>query len=106
MFGLSIQVRDSNIKKWWEEANDSNWAGFSFMEKSKTMKEKLKVWNREVFGNISSGKVSLTARIDCLDTMEEASLNDDQWREKVMLKASHADLILKEQQAVAAQIEN
>ena len=49
------------------------WEGHKFMSKLKVVKSELKVWNREVFGDLREGKrqiLSYVARIDSLEQEE------------------------------------
>lgn len=64
------------------------------MEKLKCLKGKLKVWNREVFGDIRLKKNEVTARIDEIDTIElEGPLERGLKEERVSLKGVLAELI-------------
>ena len=40
------------VKTWWEECPVTGWEGFKFMKKLKYIKEKIRTWNKEVFGDI------------------------------------------------------
>ena len=49
------------IKEWWEEARVNGFASDVGANKLKYIKVKLKIWNREVFGDIRATKyVSLS----------------------------------------------
>lgn len=41
-----------NIREWWVEGEEQGWAGFRFIRKLTFAKEKLKVWNKETFGDV------------------------------------------------------
>ncbi|KAK9938260.1 hypothetical protein M0R45_015010 [Rubus argutus] len=36
-----------NFKRWWSEENFHGWTGFTFMQKLRSLKEKVKVWSKE-----------------------------------------------------------
>lgn len=40
------------IKRWWNEEEQSGWKGYEFMIRLKSLKGKLKVWRKEVFGDV------------------------------------------------------
>lgn len=42
----------AKVEEWWNGAKVEGWTNFCFMRKLKAMKEKLKMWNVEVFGDI------------------------------------------------------
>lgn len=42
----------ANLLVWWNERVQGRWEGYRFMEKLKSLKGKLKGWNREVFGDM------------------------------------------------------
>ncbi|KAK9950555.1 hypothetical protein M0R45_006040 [Rubus argutus] len=45
-----------NFKRWWGVENFYGWAGFTFMRKLRSLKEKVKVWSKEMFGDIEKEK--------------------------------------------------
>jgi len=60
------------IKKWWEEVEVTGFASFVLASKLKVVKEELKIWNREVFGDVRLKKFSLLGSINALDAKEES----------------------------------
>ena len=60
------------IKKWWEEEEIDGFASFVIARKIKVVKEELKKWNREVFGDIRLKKFNLLGSINILDAKEES----------------------------------
>ena len=46
------------IRSWWREIEVKGTASFKLAAKMKGIKQKLKAWNREVFGNLECNKVS------------------------------------------------
>jgi len=64
----------------------------------KHIKEKLKIWNRDVFGDIKIQKHNLLDTISSLDTKEESSgLTSDEIQQKSVAKADWAKIILLEE---------
>ncbi|XP_028120048.1 uncharacterized protein LOC114317506 [Camellia sinensis] len=51
---LSHKSFMSEVKKRWEEAQVQGWAGFRVMKKLNMLRSHLRVWNKEVFGNIDT----------------------------------------------------
>lgn len=51
----------------WEEDDQPGWAGYSFMNKQKTIKQKQKRWNKEVHGNVDLERTELERRIHSLE---------------------------------------
>lgn len=51
----------------WVGLKVDGWKAFAFKEKLKLMKEKLKVWNKEVFGNLDNKIDSLIADLNSFD---------------------------------------
>lgn len=43
---------EQNIKSWWGEKATEKWGALNIQGKLKNLKEKLKCWNRIVFGNV------------------------------------------------------
>jgi hypothetical protein len=56
-----------NFKKWWGEESVYGWEGFKFMRKLRGVKEKIKVWSKETYGNAGSEKKDLEELIKQLD---------------------------------------
>jgi len=61
------------ISKWWGQLHVPGFASFLVASKLKYLKEKLKVWNKEVFGDIEAKKHKLIELINSLDMKEESS---------------------------------
>ena len=60
------------IKAWWEEVQVPGFASFIVVIKLKYIKERLKIWNREVFGDIKIQKHKILGMINSLDMKEES----------------------------------
>jgi len=61
------------IKEWWEETQPHGFASYVIASKLKYIKAKLKVWNREIFGDIRVKKHKLLEAINFLDLKEEST---------------------------------
>jgi len=60
------------IKEWWGEVQEQVFASFIVAKKLKYIKEKMKIWNRDVFGDMKMRKHNLLGTINSLDTKEES----------------------------------
>ncbi|XP_028056784.1 uncharacterized protein LOC114260796 [Camellia sinensis] len=58
------------FKEWWENARVHGWEGFKFMRRLRGVKENLKIWKREVFGDTGEMKAELVREIGELDVKE------------------------------------
>ncbi|XP_021820446.1 uncharacterized protein LOC110762145 [Prunus avium] len=59
-----------NFKDWWAEEHLIGWPGFNFMRRLKAVKGKLRVWSKEVFGDVAATKKLAEARIVEIDRLE------------------------------------
>lgn len=67
------------------------------MEKLKGVKEKIKVWIRESFGDKNLAKSEILGKIERLDSKEEDSfLEKDESEERRILRNRLEDIIFKE----------
>ncbi|KAF5187408.1 hypothetical protein FRX31_023005, partial [Thalictrum thalictroides] len=82
------------MKEWWEEVHYEGRASYIWWCKIKYLKEKLKIWNREVFGNVEE-KIKLKVdQIEVIDRKEETDvLEDGELVERVMLKCELEELV-------------
>lgn len=55
-------------KETWEEVQVHDWAGFVIVQKLRAVKDRLKVWNKEVFGNINCALQDTEAKLHHFDT--------------------------------------
>ena len=60
------------IKKWWEEEEVEGYAIYVLARKLKVVKDELKKWNIEVFGDIKLRKYNLMDSVNALDVKEES----------------------------------
>ncbi|GMQ08395.1 hypothetical protein CsSME_00052136 [Camellia sinensis var. sinensis] len=86
------------FEEWWNTATYQGWEGYKFMRKLKVIKENVKQWNREIFGNLESTKYTLEiqgSEIEALRgerrelglKLEELTLREQIfWAQKVKVK--------------------
>ena len=87
-----------NFKKWWEESEVRGWEGFKFMKKLEQVKQKLKAWNTEVFGDVRIIKGQILKRIQEIDKEEvRGVLREEVVIERRELKEKLGDVLLKEE---------
>ena len=85
------------VKEVWDNAEVQGWEGFKFMRKLKSLKDKLKVWNREVFGDIQIKKDEILKEIKTLDRLDmEGLISSEDRKKKVSLLNDFEELLLKE----------
>ena len=53
------------IRNWWRGIEVRGTASYRLEAKMKELKQKLKVWNREVFGNLEGNKSAALQQVDC-----------------------------------------
>ena len=61
-----------DFAKWWKDVTPTGWEGYKFMTKLKIIKQKVKKWNAEVFGDLRLQKTSLIRKIKDLDVLESS----------------------------------
>ncbi|XP_058217549.1 uncharacterized protein LOC131328649 [Rhododendron vialii] len=66
-------------KSTWNECQVTGWAGFIIMQKLKAVKHKLKVWNKEVFGDVTLALQKTESALHQFELLEEErQLNEDE----------------------------
>ncbi|VVA25489.1 Hypothetical predicted protein, partial [Prunus dulcis] len=86
------------FKQWWGEDQINGWEGYKFSRRLRTIKQKIKVWNKEVFGDLVSAKKEAEARIAALDLMEgQGGLDNTLRKEREDLYFMVSDLVHKEE---------
>ncbi|CAN0856996.1 LINE-1 retrotransposable element ORF2 protein [Linum grandiflorum] len=86
------------VERSWEEAPRGPSCLFLFSRKLKWLKEKLKVWNKEVFGHIETQVTEVSNKIFELDTKEEDNfLTDDERIYRCLLKNKLDELWRREE---------
>ncbi|RVW31445.1 LINE-1 reverse transcriptase-like [Vitis vinifera] len=88
------------VRSWWREIEVRGTASYRLAAKTKKLKQKLKVWNREVFGNPEDNKRTALQQVDHWDgvecerslSLEETELKNEakeSYKKWVMLEESH-----------------
>ena len=73
-------------------------ASYKLATKLKAIKQKLKVWNREVFGNLESNKLAALQQVDFWDQVEsERSLIEEEFARKKEAKEDYAKWVKLEE---------
>ena len=86
------------VKTWWEECPVTGWEGFKFMKKLKYIKEKIRTWNKEVFGDIRVKKREILHELEVLDRLEsEGGLVEDQGVRMVALRNELDEVLSREE---------
>eukprot|EP00268_Persea_americana_P017810 TRINITY_DN18653_c0_g1_i1.p2 TRINITY_DN18653_c0_g1~~TRINITY_DN18653_c0_g1_i1.p2 ORF type:complete len:123 (-),score=26.57 TRINITY_DN18653_c0_g1_i1:203-571(-) len=60
------------IQGWWEESKVEGWAGYWLAIKLKLLKNKIKEWAKENFGEVRIQKLNILTEIQALDMKEES----------------------------------
>ncbi|EXC19385.1 Dihydrolipoyllysine-residue acetyltransferase component 3 of pyruvate dehydrogenase complex [Morus notabilis] len=82
---------------WWGNMNPVGWEGYKIMEKLKGLKDKLKTWNKESFGDTNLARSELLGRIERLDSKEEESgLDNGDREERKFLRNRLEEIIFKD----------
>ena len=86
------------IRSWWREIEVRGTASYRLAAKTKELKQKLKVWNREVFGNLEGNKRAALQQVDYWDGVEsERSLSLEETELKKEAKESYKKWVLLEE---------
>lgn len=65
-------------KETWDDTQAHKWAGFSIMQKLKAIKLKLKVWNKEEFGDVNEALKTKENDLHAFDLLvEERQLSSE-----------------------------
>ncbi|XP_058198544.1 uncharacterized protein LOC131314067 [Rhododendron vialii] len=74
---LDIWLSNPNCRRiareTWDDVHVTGWAGFIFVQKLRAIKDKLKVWNKEDFGDINCALQHTEAELHQLDVLAEES---------------------------------
>jgi hypothetical protein len=68
---LKVEGFVDRIREWWSSYDFAGSPSFVLGVKLKVLKQDLKVWNKDVFGDLSSRKLSLLREISSLDGLDE-----------------------------------
>ena len=86
------------IDQWWGEARVNGYASYAIANKLKYIKVKLKIWKREVFGDIRTKKFVSRSIINSLDAKEESDgLSRDELIQRKAARDDWAKLTLMEE---------
>ncbi|RVW51255.1 hypothetical protein CK203_075421 [Vitis vinifera] len=88
---LKVEGFKDLLRSWWQGMVVSGRASYKLATKLKGMKEKLKVWNREVFGNLETNKMVALQQVDHWDQVEsERRLTEEEFARKKEAKDGYA----------------
>ncbi|RVW86677.1 LINE-1 reverse transcriptase-like [Vitis vinifera] len=88
---LRVEGFKELLRSWWQGMVVSGRASYKLASKLKGMKEKLKVWNREVFGNLETNKMAALQQVDHWDQVEsERRLTEEEFARKKEAKDDYA----------------
>ncbi|RVW27502.1 Transposon TX1 uncharacterized 149 kDa protein [Vitis vinifera] len=86
------------IRNWWREIEVRGTASYRLAAKMKELKQKLKAWNREVFGNLKGNKSAALQQVDYWDRVEsERRLSLKETELKKEAKESYKKWVLLEE---------
>ncbi|RVW43437.1 putative ribonuclease H protein [Vitis vinifera] len=86
------------IRSWWREIEVRGTASYRLAAKTKELKQKLKVWNREVFGHLEDNKRAALQQVDYWDGVEsERSLSLEETEVKKEAKESYQKWVMLEE---------
>ena len=88
----------SDFSNWWKEIVPVAWEGYKFMTRLKLIKERVKIWNVDVFGDLRLQKQSLIRRIKELDGLEYSGNWSNQLKDERFSAQSNLDKILLEEE--------
>ena len=86
------------LRGWWQGSEVRGRASFRLATKMKELKQKIKVWNREVFGRLEVNKISTLQQVEYWDGVEsERSLSEGETELKKEAKDSFKKWVLMEE---------
>ncbi|KAL5549263.1 hypothetical protein UlMin_004494 [Ulmus minor] len=84
-------------EQWWRGIEVEGWESYRMMEKLRALKDKIKAWNKEVFGDTRLIKKEVVEKIAGLDKKEEMTQLDVGERElRLSLRNQMEELVFKE----------
>ncbi|XP_059598831.1 uncharacterized protein LOC132255113 [Vitis vinifera] len=88
---LKVEGFQELIHSWWQGIEVRGSASYRLATKMKEVKQKLKVWNREVFGRLEDNKAAAIQLVDHWDMVEsERRLSEEETISKKEAKESYA----------------
>ena len=95
---LKVEGFKDLLRSWWQVMSVSGRASYRLATKLKVIKQKLKVWNREVFGNLESNKMAALQQVDYWDQVEgERGLTEEELSRKKEVKDDYAKWVKLEE---------
>ncbi|RVW62494.1 hypothetical protein CK203_064025 [Vitis vinifera] len=95
---LKVEGFKDLLRSWWQGMSVSGRASYKLATKLKGIKQKLKVWNREVFGNLESNKMAALQQVDYWDQVEsERGLIEEELSRKKEAKEDYAKWVKLEE---------
>ncbi|XP_059592566.1 uncharacterized protein LOC132253677 [Vitis vinifera] len=95
---LKVEGFKDLLRSWWQGMSVSGRASYKLATKLKGIKQNLKVWNREVFGNLESNKLATLQQVDYWDQVEsERSLSEEEFSKKKEAKEGYAKWVKLEE---------
>ncbi|KAL5539489.1 hypothetical protein UlMin_044009 [Ulmus minor] len=84
-------------EQWWRGIEVEGWESYKIMEKLRALKDKIQVWNKEVFGDTRIIKKEVVEKIAGLDKKEEmAQLDVGEKELRLSLRNQLEELVFKE----------
>ena len=68
---LKIDGFKDLVRSWWNGYSVEGYSNHYIAEKLKALKKDLKIWNKEVVGNVSSNRAEAFARLQCWEAKEK-----------------------------------
>ena len=68
---LKIDGFKDLVRSWWNGYSVEGYSSHCIAEKLKALKKDLKIWNKEVVGNVSSNRVEAFARLQYWEAKEK-----------------------------------
>ncbi|KAJ9691417.1 hypothetical protein PVL29_013560 [Vitis rotundifolia] len=95
---LKVEGFQELIHSWWQGIEVRGSASYRLATKMKEVKQKLKVWNREVFGRLEDNKAAALHLVDHWDMVEsERRLSEEETISKKEAKESYAKWVSLEE---------
>ncbi|RVX02656.1 Transposon TX1 uncharacterized 149 kDa protein [Vitis vinifera] len=95
---LKVEGFKDLLRGWWQEAGGRGRASFRVASKLKFLKDKIKSWNREVFGRVEVNKNLALQQVDFWDRVEsDRSLTERELELKTEAKEAFKNWVLLEE---------
>ena len=95
---LKVEGFKDLLRSWWQGMSVSGRASYRLATKLKVIKQNLKVWNKEVFGNLESNKMAALQQVDYWDQVEgERGLTEEELSRRKEVKDDYAKWVRLEE---------